>query len=86
LNGGAHGIVAETELLTSKVVITVLWRKEQVDLAELARLRWIEKWKRQRLADHFGIGHRTVRSYLRRINADPSLAGLKVKPHKIRGR
>lgn len=68
------------------MVIAVLWKKEQIDLAELARLRWVEKWKRQRLAEHFGIGRTTVRDWLRRIKDKPSLAGLDSKPPTIRGR
>lgn len=65
-------------LLRSKI-------KEQIDLVELARLRWVEKWKYERLAEHFGVGRTTVRNWVRRIKATPSLGGLSCKPPVIRG-
>jgi len=69
---------------TSKVVIAALWKREQIDLAELARLRWVERWKYERLANHFGIGRTTVRDLIRQIKATPSLSGLSAKPTVIR--
>lgn len=61
------------------------WRKEQIDLVELARLRWVEKWRYERLAAYFGIGRTTVRDFIRQIKANPSLGGLKTMPAAIRG-
>lgn len=69
-----------------KTVIAASWRKEQIDLAELARLRWVEKWKYKRLAEHFGVGGNAVRDCVRRIKAQPALGGLSAKPPVIRGR
>jgi len=37
-----------------------LWKRKQLDLVELARLRWVEKWRYERLAEHFEIGRTSV--------------------------
>jgi hypothetical protein len=84
--GGGGPNLCEPEPLTSKVVIAALWKKEQIDLAELARLRWVEKWSNQRLADYFGMSPTTAKGLLRRIKANPGLAGLREPPPVIRGR
>jgi DNA-binding transcriptional regulator LsrR (DeoR family) len=47
------------------VTIAALWKKEQIDLAELARLRWVEKWKYERLAAHFGVGRTKIKEMTR---------------------
>ena len=83
--GGGGPNLLESEPLTSKVTITALWKKEQLDLAELARLRWVEKWKYERLAEYFGVGRTTVRDHIRAIKAKPGLAGLHSKPPVFRG-
>ncbi|PWU12531.1 MAG: hypothetical protein C5B49_16175 [Bdellovibrio sp.] len=69
-SGGGPNLF-EPEPLTSKATIAALWKKEQIDLAELARLRWVEKWRHERLAKHFGITRSTVRDWIRKINANP---------------
>jgi hypothetical protein len=63
-----------------------LWKKEQIDLAELVRLRWVEKWRYERLAERFGVGRTTVRDLIRQIKASPALGGYSVPPPVIRGR
>ena len=63
--GGGDPKLCEPEPLTSKVTIAALWKKEQIDLAELARLRWVEKWKIERIASHAGIGTTSVKRSLR---------------------
>lgn len=80
-----EAILLEPEPLTLKLTIAALWKKEQIDLAELARLRWVEKWKYERLSEHFDIGRSTVRDYIRAIKSYPLLAGLKAKPPAVRG-
>ena len=67
------------------MTIAALWKKEQIDLAELARLRWVEKWKYERLAEHFGIGRTTVRDFIRQIKTNPAIGGLSAPPPVIRG-
>ena len=67
--GGGCPNIVEPEPLTLKVEIAVLWKKEQLDLAELARLRWVEKWTRMQIADHFGLSRTTVCNWLRQAQA-----------------
>ena len=42
---------------------TIQWKRPQVDLSELARLRWIKKWPRLKLAQHFRLSENTVQAY-----------------------
>ena len=35
-------------------VYSIIWKRPDLDLKELARLRWIHKWSVARLAAHFG--------------------------------
>ncbi len=65
--GGGDPNLCEPEPLTSKVTIAAMWKKEQIDLAELARLRWVEKWNIERIASHLGIGTTTLKLRLREI-------------------
>ena len=60
--------------------------KEKLDLAELARLRWVEKWTIERLAGHFGLGTTAVKGWLSKVKEKPRLAGLAKRPSNIRGR
>jgi hypothetical protein len=53
-----------------------LWKKEQTDLAGLARLRWVEKWRYERLADHFGVGRMSIWSFLGQVRYNPKNAAL----------
>lgn len=52
----------------------VTWERECIDLAELARLRWIERWRIERIAAHLNVGTTSVKRGLRAIEADPELA------------
>lgn len=83
--GGGGPNLCEPEPLTSKVTIAALWKKEQLDLAELARLRWVEKWRYERMAEHFGVSRSMVRDAIRGIKADPRSAGLRIAPGTVRG-
>jgi hypothetical protein len=62
-----------------------LWKREQLDLVELARLRWVERWRYERLAEYFDVSRSMVRDTIRRIKADPKAAGLRVAPGSVRG-
>ena len=42
-------------------------KKEFLDLTELARLRWIEKWPIERLAQNFSLGETCVKERLRMV-------------------
>ncbi|HYY30860.1 MAG TPA: hypothetical protein VE860_23180 [Chthoniobacterales bacterium] len=50
------------------MTIAVLWKREQINLAELAALRWGKKWSTRRLAEHFGVGTTTLKASLKHIN------------------
>ena len=60
--------------------------KVNIDLAALARMRWIEGWKVQRLAAHFSVSGQTIKDRLRAIKKNPRLGGFKTRPPNIRGR
>ena len=42
-------------------------KRPKLDLSELARLRWIERWSRKRLAQHFGKSELTIQNYFHRL-------------------
>ncbi len=52
------------------------WERIYLDLTELARLRWIENWKIEKLADHFEVSRTAVKERLRAIKSNPKCAGL----------
>ncbi len=53
---------------------------------ELARLRWIERWGIERLAEYFGVGATSIKHGLAKIRSKPNIVGLSVCPPNIRGR
>lgn len=66
------------KILESSAVIiprpyAAIWKKDSIDLSELAHKRWIEKWTMDRIAVHFGCGRTAVVRHLRRLRADPDL-------------
>jgi hypothetical protein len=65
--GGGEPNLCEPEPVTSKVTVAALWKREEIDPADLARLRWVENWPSRRLAEHFGVGRSTVKDLLRKI-------------------
>jgi hypothetical protein len=60
--------------------------KEQLDLTALARLRWIERWKVARLAEHFGVSAIAINERLRVNKKNPSRGGFVSPPPNVRGR
>ncbi len=67
--GGGGPNLLEPEPITSKVEIAVSWKKEQVDLARLAHLRWIDKWSYEQIAVELGIGRTKVIAELRKARS-----------------
>ena len=55
------------------------WERTYLDLTELARLRWIENWKIEKLADHFEVSRTAVKERPRAIKCNPKRAGLDLK-------
>ncbi len=67
------------------IVYKVSWEREYLDLTELARLRWIENWKIERLADFYGISMTAIKERLRAIKRNPQRVGLKIPDGVFRG-
>lgn len=64
IGGGGPNLV-EPQALTVSIGRKVVWRKDKVDLIELAKLRWVDKWTIERLASHFGLGTTSIKMNLR---------------------
>ncbi len=60
-NGG-RGTRVE-ELFALGVEYPVQWRESKVNLAELAKLRWINGWSRQQIAVHYGKTFYAIAKY-----------------------
>ena len=52
------------------------WERIYLDLTELARLRWIENWKIEKLAAHFVVSRTAVKERLRAMKSNPKRAGV----------
>lgn len=64
------------EPLVFPQVKTIEWRAPRFDLAELAKLRWIENWSRKDLARHFGKTETAIQQYFHK---------LKLKKFRVQG-
>jgi len=47
----------------------VLWKRQEIDLAELAKLRWVDNWQVKHLAQHFGVGRTAIGNHLRQLKS-----------------
>ncbi len=77
-NGGVHAIVSEPADLTVFRSYQVHWGRETLDLTELARLRWIERWQIERISAHLNYSRSGIKAALRKIEADPDRAVLEM--------
>ena len=66
----------EPDRLVVKASYQVSWERETLNLAELARLRWIEKWQIERIAIELGYTVSGIKAALARIKADPLKGGI----------
>ena len=66
MNYGARGAML-IEPMTVATEHPVQWREPKTDLAELARLRWINRWSRIRIANKLNRSPETVAMYLTRL-------------------
>lgn len=67
---GARGAKVEEPLAWAEEY-PIQWREPRIDLAELAKLRWIEGFSRQELAEKYGKTPTAIQNYfqvLRRKN------------------
>ena len=44
-------------------IYPIQWREPKVNLAELAKLRWIDGWSRRELAVHYGKSINAIQNY-----------------------
>lgn len=65
--GGGCAKVVEPRTLTVRRSYPIQWKRERVDLAELANLRWIKKWRIERIAAHLDLGTTTVKRHLAEV-------------------
>jgi hypothetical protein len=66
LTNGAQGESLE-ELLTVVTEYRIQWSDSRVDLAELAKLRYIEGWSRKQLATHYNRSLWAISNYFQNI-------------------
>ena len=55
------------------------WERGYLDLTELARLRWVDGWKIERLADYFDSSATAIKERLRSIKKNPMRAGVLIE-------
>jgi hypothetical protein len=82
--GGGCAKLHEPGSLTASNRYRPTWERECIDLAELARLRWIERWKIERIAEHLKVGTTSVKRGLRSIESNPELAKIEFGHRKRR--
>lgn len=59
--------MVEPEALTILREYEILWKRQEVDLSRLAKLRWVEKLTMKDIARELGISKTTVRVHLKRV-------------------
>lgn len=70
LSGGGCPKVLEPKTLTVRRFYPIQWKRDKVNLTELANLRWIEKWRIERIAAHLGLGTTKVKRELAGIRSN----------------
>jgi hypothetical protein len=79
---GAHRTKVEAPLLVG-TDYQVEWRESRVNLAELAKLRYIDGWSRQQLADHYQKSLFAITNYCQNMRRkDFNLEGLTKEERK----
>ena len=81
--GARHAMLVEPDSLTVTETYKVQWRQPKTDLCALAKLRWIEKWSVNRLAEHLGKSPETIQMYLCRMRKPGGLDSLKLSPEEL---
>lgn len=84
--GGGQAKILETRVLTVSTAHPVEWKKYSLNLNELARLRWVEGWKIERLSVHFELSRTAIKDRLRGIESDPKQVTVSIPDNIIRGR
>ena len=86
INGGGCAKLQELSGPVVSIAYKLSWEREYLDLKELARLRWIEHWKIERLADYFAASPTAIKERLRAIKKRPFDIGVPISSGVIRGR
>ena len=66
-NGGGAPILGKQQPRTVACYIAVERNKVQINLPELARLRWIERWSYEKLAGYFNLSEASIKRRLQRV-------------------
>ena len=64
-NGARRNKVEEP--LTTGTLYPIQWRELRVNLAELAKLRFIDGWSRKQLAEYYGRTEDAIQNYFQKI-------------------
>ncbi len=64
--GARHSKLKEPELLLD-LIYPITWKEPRVDLRELAKLRFIHKWSRKQLVEHYGKTEWAIQSYFQKL-------------------
>ena len=64
MTNGARGPKVHELPLVVSIRYQIQWERSKMDLAELARKRWIEKWTIPRIAKHFDRSPETIQMYI----------------------
>lgn len=67
LKNGARDAMIEEPLLSVDLSYLIEWQEPRVDLRELAKLRFIDRWSRKQLASHYGRTEQAVQNYFQKI-------------------
>lgn len=59
--------------LSMALAYTITWKADGIDLTELARKRWVDKWSMAKIARHFGIGRTATIRWIGKIRSNPAL-------------
>jgi DNA-binding CsgD family transcriptional regulator len=59
--------VVKPEALTVLREYEILWKRQEIDLSKLAKLRWAKKMTIEQIANELCIGKTTVRFHLKRL-------------------
>lgn len=61
MDGARHHRISEPLCWT--IMYPMQWREPSLNLAELAKLRWVEGWSRKQLAEHYGKSVDAISNY-----------------------
>lgn len=84
-NGGGCAKLHELGGPVVSIAYKLSWEREYLDLSELARLRWIEHWKIEKLAEYFEASPTAIKERLRRLKKRPLRIAAAISSGSVRG-